>query len=62
MNAMPKKLLKKVRGLKSIELSCIDLFITSILLNFQNEMTLSVFQKVVVTFIKMTFKKLSPRE
>ena len=46
--------------------SCIDLFITNIPLNFQNtiEITngLSDFHKMVITVMKMSFKKHSPIE
>ena len=62
-----KKIVKESTCFKNaLNSSCIDLFITNSPLSFQNTIAvsngLSHFHKMVITVIKMSFKKHSPTE
>ena len=56
---------EKICFKNALNLSCIDLFITNSLLSFQNTIVsngLSDFHELVITVVKMSFKKHSPIE
>ena len=56
---------EKICFKNTLNLSCIDLFITNSLLSFQNTIVsngLSDFHELVITVVKMSFKKHSPIE
>ena len=67
MNTMPRILSRKTLVLKIVlNPSCIDLFIANSPLNFQNTIAVTNgrfdFHKMVITVMKMSFKKHSPIE
>ena len=60
-----KNVKEKICFKNTLNLSCIDLFITNSLLSFQNTIVsngLSDFHELVITVVKMSFKKHSPIE
>ena len=67
MNTMPRTFSRKALVVKNaLDPSCIDLFTTNNPLSFQNTIAvsngLSNFHKMVITVIKISFKKHSPIE
>ena len=66
MNTMSRTLSRKTHFKKALNPSCIDLFITNSPLSFQNTIAvsngLSDFHKMVITVMKMSFKKHFPIE